>query len=106
MVLSKQNLKTINEMIFAEEVKTVQCYDYFAHKTNLVILQNKLWQLMENGPINKTEMTKYKQSIVFHTKEIKYIEEQVNLCAYNLRLHKDNILAHITALTDILKPAA
>lgn len=106
MAICKQNLKTINEMIFHEEVKTVQYYDYFAHKKNLVILQNELWKLMENDPSNKTEMTKYKQSIEFHKKKIKYIEEQINRCAYNLRLHKDNILAHITALTNILKPAA
>lgn len=93
-------------MIFDEEVKTVQYYDYVTHKTNLVFLQIELWKLMENDPRNETEMTKYKQSIEFHQKEIKYIEEQVIRCAYNLRLHKDNILAHITALTDILKPVA
>ena len=106
MTLCKQNLKTINEMIFSEEVKTVQYYDYYTHKINLVSLQVELWRLMENDPRNRKEITKCQQSIEHHTKDMKYIEEEICRCTYRLRLHKDNILAHITALTDILKPAA
>jgi hypothetical protein len=106
MTLCKQNLKTINEMIFSEEVKTVQHYDYYTHKINLVMLRVELWKLMENDPRNRKEIKKCQQSIEHHTKEMKYIEEEICRCTYHLRLHKDNILAHITALTDILKPAA
>jgi hypothetical protein len=78
MTLCRQNLKTINEMIFSEEVKTVQHYDYYTHKINLVNLQVELWKLMENDPKKKKEITNCKQLIELYTKEMKYIEEEMD----------------------------
>ena len=93
-------------MIFWEEVKTLQEHGYHGYRTNLVKFQEVLWKLMQDDPDNQEEITKYKQTIQFYKNEIKYIDQQVSSCAYNLRLHKDKIQANITALTDILKPVA